>query len=66
VIAPFEENAGCPSSSIVQPGQSRTGILAFRGFPANPVVRTMGGTPITYYFLSFNDGQDYVKRHWRI
>jgi len=46
----------------VGPGQSRDGVLAFRGVPAQPVIRATTGPPVTYYYISFNDGVRYVKR----
>jgi len=45
----------------LQPGEAKQGFVAFRGMPGSPVEKSVGTSTVKYYYLSYNDGENYVK-----
>ena len=46
---------------VIEPGDSASGVVAFRKVPDHPVRRRIGRQTQTAYYLVFNDGDRYVK-----
>ena len=46
---------------VVPPGETKEGIVAFRGLPIVPVQQRVGFITLPVHFLIFNDGANYVK-----
>ena len=59
-VAEHEDNS--VDGVVVAPGASEKFTLAFRRVPYNPVIRYIGKHEEKSFYMSFNDGTNYVKR----